>query len=36
MSDDKTWLDKVNEAVDRATRAATEAWEQTAEARSGF
>ena len=34
MPDDKTWLDKLNEAVDRATSAATEAWEQTAGARS--
>ena len=34
MPDNKNWLDKLSDTVDKATSAATEAWESTADARA--
>ena len=33
MADKKNWMDSISETVDKATKAASEAWEGTADAR---
>ena len=33
MADKKSWMDSISETVDKATKAANEAWEGTADAR---